>query len=418
MSRKILHLDLDAFFCCVEELRDPALRGKPFAVGGRPEQRGVVASCSYAARRFGVRSAMPMSRAVRLCPDLLIVPHDFKAYRAMSAKVMAILHQYTPLVEQISIDEAFLDVTDLVESAEQIARTLQRRINAELQLSCSLGVATNKLVAKIANNIGKDAKKKDASGNPPNAIMVVAAGDEARFLAPLATNELWGVGPKTAEQLAALGIQTIGDIARYSEKALTKQFGKNGHDLWLHAQGIDDRRLETDRETKSVSRETTFVHDVRDSAILRRTLETLCDDVSRQLHKEKLRGTTIKIKLRWSDFRTLTRQTTLITPTDNEAEILKAAMRLLDQHRPPQNAVRLLGVGVSHFVEPTTQLSLWEVPVSTNEPPPTVAHDEMPLLPNVPSAKQEKLRSALDALRSRFGEQTVKRASELKNEDG
>jgi DNA polymerase IV len=412
MVRKILHLDLDAFFCSVEELRDPSLRGKPFAVGGPPEQRGVVASCSYAARRFGVRSAMPMSRAVRLCPDLLIVPHDFKAYRAMSAKVMAILHEYTPLVEQISIDEAFLDITELIEPAEQIARTLQKRINTELRLSCSLGVATNKLVAKIANNIGKDAKKKDATGAPPNAIMVVAIGQEASFLAPLPTNELWGVGPKTAENLAALGLHTIGDIARYSEQALIRQFGKNGHDLWLHAQGVDERPLETERETKSVSRETTFVHDVRDASLLRRTLEELCEDLARQLHKEKLRGTTIKIKLRWSDFRTLTRQTTLINATDDEAEIRKAAQRLLDQHRPPEKAVRLLGVGVSHFVEPTTQLSLWDVPPMAAKEAQTAASQNV-----VPNPKQEKLRSALDALRSRFGEQTVKRASQLKDDE-
>ena len=424
MVRKILHLDLDAFFCSVEELRDPSLRGKPFAVGGPPEQRGVVASCSYAARRFGVRSAMPMSRAVRLCPDLIVIPHDFKAYRAMSSKVMSILHEYTPLVEQISIDEAFLDITELREPAEQIARVVQKRINAELRLSCSFGVATNKLVAKIANNIGKDAKKKDTTGAPPNAIMAIAIGQEASFLAPLATNELWGVGPKTAEALAALGIHTIGDIARYSEQTLIKQFGKNGCDLWRHAQGIDERPLETERETKSVSRETTFVQDVRDTALLCRTLAELCEDVSRQLRKEKLRGTTIKIKLRWSDFRTLTRQTTLPNPTDDGTEILKQAQRLLDKHRPSENALRLLGVGVSHFVEPTTQLSLWDAPATSVNTEPTpmatptarvVETQSDTVSIGVPNPKQEKLRSALDALRSRFGEQTVKRASELKD---
>jgi DNA polymerase-4 len=359
---------------------------------------------------------MPMSRAVRLCPDLLIVPHDFKAYRAMSAKVMDILHQYTPLVEQLSIDEAFLDINELLEPAEQIARALQRRINTDLQLSCSLGVATNKLVAKIANNIGKDAKKKDATGNPPNAIMVVAAGQEANFLAPLPTDELWGVGPKTAEHLAALGIHTIGDIARYPEQALIRQFGKHGHDLWFHAQGIDDRPLETERETKSVSRETTFVNDMSDAAFLRRTLEALCEDLTRQLHKENLRGLTIKVKLRWSDFTTLTRQTTLRQPTDRDADIFKAALRLLEQHRPPEKAVRLLGVGVSHFVEPTTQLSLWEVTPAMLEVAPPTIQTKLDMPNAALNPKQEKLQSALDALRNRFGAQTVKRASELKDE--
>jgi DNA polymerase-4 len=187
-NRKILHLDLDAFFCAVEELQDPSLRGLAFAVGGKPDQRGVVSSCSYAARRFGVRSALPMSQAVRMCPNLIIRPPQFKAYRTASEQVMARLNNLTPFVEQISIDEAFLDVTMLPDGAEVIARHLQAQINSELGLPCSLGVASNKLVAKIANNIGKDQAGKDA---PPNAIMVIAPGKEAEFLAPLGTRELW-----------------------------------------------------------------------------------------------------------------------------------------------------------------------------------------------------------------------------------
>jgi DNA polymerase IV len=424
MTRKILHLDLDAFFCCVEELSDPTLRGKPFAVGGRPEERGVVASCSYAARQFGVRSAMPMSRAVRQCPDLIVVSHNFKAYRAASTQVMTILHEYTPLVEQLSIDEAFLDVSELPAAAEQIARQLQARINREVGLPCSLGVASNKLVAKIANNIGKDAKKQSNAGLPPNAILIVPPGEEAAFLAPLPARELWGVGPKTAETLAALGLHMIGEIAQHPLRGLVQRFGKHGHDLWHHAQGIDDRAVETERETKSVSRETTFVRDMRDAAVLHRTLATLCEELSRGLQAEGLRGTTIKIKLRWSDFRTLTRQTTLLTPTADHATILEAALRLLEKHRPPSRAVRLLGVGVSHFAAPTTQLSLWEVPplaeaetgAESSEEASAALTDEEPDLASVPPAKQAQLRTALDTLRSRFGDGMVKRASQLKEE--
>ena len=208
--RKILHLDLDAFFCAVEELRDPTLKQKPFAVGGSPEGRGVVASCSYAARQFGVRSAMPMSEAVRCCPNLIIVGNARGEYSRMSGRVMAYLHDMSPLVEQISIDEAFLDVSDLPDEAEILARRLQSTICTELDLPCSLGVATNKLVAKIANDVGK---VRVRSGDYPNAITVVPPGEEAAFLAPLPVRALWGVGPKTAERLAAWGMNTIGDIA-------------------------------------------------------------------------------------------------------------------------------------------------------------------------------------------------------------
>jgi DNA polymerase-4 len=208
--RTIIHLDLDAFFCAVEEQRDPSLRGKPFAVGGRPESRGVVASASYMARKFGVRSAIPMAQAVRLCPELLVVSPNFAAYRAASRQVMERLHALTPLVEQISIDEAFLDVTALAEPGNALAVRLQATIRDELALSCSLGVATNKLVAKVATDVGKSLVR---SGKMPQAICVVPPGEEAAFLAPLPATALWGVGPKTAEKLAELGMHTIGDIA-------------------------------------------------------------------------------------------------------------------------------------------------------------------------------------------------------------
>ena len=395
MVRKILHLDLDAFFCAVEEQRDPALRGKAFAVGGRPEERGVVASCSYAARRFGIHSAMPMTQAIRLCADLIIVPSRHGVYGQVSERVMTHLHNLTPLVEQISIDEAFLDISGRPEDAEILARQLQATINKVEGLPCSLGVATNKLVAKIANNIGKSETGK-GSGTAPNAIKVVPAGEEAAFLAPLAVQELWGVGPKTAERLARLGIRTIGELAAQPQDDLMRRFGKNGADLSLRAQGIDARPVETEYEVKSISRETTFAQDVSDSQTLHWTLRTLADSVGRRLRRAGLSGTTVKLKLRWSDFTTLTRQVTLGEPTDQDGAIYEAALRLFEQAWEHGRPVRLLGVGVSGLEEPIRQLGLWELTEMETE---------------------RRLQDALDALRDRFGEKAVRRASDLWDED-
>jgi DNA polymerase-4 len=390
--RKILHLDLDAFFCAVEEERDPSLRGKAFAVGGRPDERGVVASCSYAARRFGVRSAMPMSRALKLCPGLLIVPSRHKAYQAASQKVMARLGALTPLVEQISIDEAFLDLSDLPESGETLARQLQAIVRDELGLPCSVGVATNKLLAKIATDVGKAANK---TGGYPNAIMVVPPGQEAAFLAPLPAQSLWGVGPKTAEALASLGLHTIGDLARWPSADLARRFGKVGADLAQRARGLDDRPVVTSHEAKSISQETTFARDVKDGKTLRDTLRDLSDQVGRRLRQSGLSGATVKLKLRWPDFTTLTRQTTLSQPTDQGDEIYNAVTRLFDDVWRPGKAVRLLGVAVTGLGTSVQQLSLL---------------DEG-------SEKKRRLQTAIDELRERFGSRAVQRASQLEDEE-
>lgn len=385
-TRKIIHLDLDAFFCAVEELHNPALRGKAFAVGGRPESRGVVASCSYPARRLGVHSAMPTGQALRLCPGLIIVPARHRAYAAMSRRVMATLHAMTPLVEQISIDEAFLDVTDRAEKAVELARRLQASIRRELDLPCSLGVATNKLVAKIANNVGKAAARGD---NPPNALQVVPPGAEADFLAPLPADALWGVGPKTAKDLAALGIHTIGDITRWPEADLIKRFGKHGLDLARHARGIDDRPVSTEHERKSISQETTFARDVTDGDVLRATLREQAAEVARTLQRSQLLGATVKLKLRAQDFTTLTRQTTLSHPTDEAQVIESAVLELLDKAWD-RLAVRLVGVGVTGLSD-ARQLSLWEQP------------DE----------RQERLYDAVREVRKRYGDTSIRPASDL-----
>jgi DNA polymerase IV len=390
-SRKILHLDLDAFFCAVEEQRDPTLAGKPFAVGGQPGSRGVVASCSYPARRFGIHSAMPMSQAVRLCPGLIIVPARHGAYSAVSRQVMVLLHDLTPLVEQISIDEAFLDVTERPEPAAQLARHLQERIHSEHKLPCSLGVASNKLVAKIANNVGKAGAR---GGGPPRAITVVEPGQEAAFLAPLPCDALWGVGPKTAERLRELQIETVGDIALRPEAYLVELFGKNGYDFARHARGLDDRPVVTEHERKSVSQETTFERDVSDGEVLRRTLRGQSADVSRILKSKGLSGTTVKVKLRWPDFTTITRQVTLPAPTNDAPAIAAAAVQIFDRAWGDKNnpgAVRLIGVGVSGFRSFPGQRTLFDQP------------DE----------REERLDSAMQALRARFGPHAIRRASDL-----
>src|ERR1700690_433898 len=357
MPRTILHLDLDAFFCAVEETRDPSLRGKAFAVGGKPDERGVVASCSYAARMFSVRSAMPMVRALRLCPQLIIVSSRHRIYGEVSKQVMARLNKLTPLVEQISIDEAFLDISDINESPERLARGLQAGIRDELGLPSSIGIASNKLVAKIATEVGKKAAK---GGSPPFALTIVPAGEEAAFLASLPAEMLWGVGPKTAARLNELGIHTMGDIAKWPESEMLRLFGENGRELWRHAKGMDDRPIVTERETKSISQEETFVRDVRDDKSLEKTLKEQSAEVARQLRSNNLAGATIKLKIRWPDFTTLTRQSTLSQAPDQGEEISKVALDLMRAVRKSGQAVRLIGVGVSGLGAPIRQLALWD----------------------------------------------------------
>lgn len=389
MPRTILHLDLDAFFCAVEETKDPSLRGKAFAVGGRPDERGVVASCSYAARKMGVRSAMPMSRALRLCPGLIIVPSRHRVYGEVSRQVMEILHGVSGLVEQISIDEAFLDISDIRDEPERLARGLQARIRHELHLPSSIGIASNKLVAKIATEVGKALalKRIKAQGltEPPNAVTVVPYGEEAAFLSPLPADMLWGVGPKTSQRLSELGIHTIGDIAKWPEGELIRLFGENGRDLSRHAKGIDNRPIVTERETKSISQEVTFSVDVVSDKVLEKTVREQSAEVARQLRRENLAGRTIKLKIRWPDFTTLTRQTTLTNPTDMEDEIAKTALALMKSVRKPSQAVRLIGVGVSGLGQPIRQLGLWDMD----------------------SEKSRRVQEALDALQEKYGKDVI-----------
>jgi nucleotidyltransferase/DNA polymerase involved in DNA repair len=333
-----------------------------------------------------------MARAIKLCPTLIIVPSRHGVYQAVSRQVMDLLYTLTPLVEQLSIDEAFLDVTELPNSGEVIARQLQANIKNKLELPCSLGVAANKLIAKIANNIGKASAQSD---DTPNAITVIPPGQEAAFLAPLPVKELWGVGPKTAARLQKMGLHTIGHVAQWSEADLARRFGKLGHDLSKRARGIDNRPVVTEHEAKSVSQETTFAQDISDERVLKETLRRLADQVGHRLRKSELSGTTVKLKIRWSDFTTLSRQMTLPHPTNLDSEIFAAVELLFEQVWPPGKRVRLLGVGLSNFETLARQLGLWDT------------HFE----------SDQRLQSTLDELKDKFGGKIVQRGSQLKRKN-
>jgi len=384
-TRYILHLDVDAFFASVEEILDPSLKGKPLIVGARPEQRGVVASASYAARAFGVRSAMPTAQALRLCPQAIVIPPRHRVYGEYSARMMAILAEYSPLVEPLSLDEAFLDVTGCQArwgSPEELAHHLQERLEVELGLSISIGLASNKLVAKIASGLEK-----------PRGFVVVPYGKEAEFLAPLPVEKLWGVGKVTARTLHEMGVFTIGQLARFPVAQLEARFGQRGRDLHRYARGIDDSPVVVEREEKSLSREVTFAEDVGDREVLRKTLLSLSEDVARRLRKRGLQGRTVKLKLRYADFTTLTRQVTLDAPTDLEQVVFDQAVRLLEKAWDRCRKVRLIGVGVSKFGPEERQLSLFE---GTGE------------------GKAEKLRrlsQVVDRIREKYGDEAIRRAS-------
>jgi DNA polymerase-4 len=384
MIRTILHVDLDAFFCSVEELEQPELKGCAFAVGGKPDKRGVVSSASYPARRYGIKSAMPTARALRLCPDLIIVSPHHKIYSKYSRKVMGLLSDSAPLVEQLSIDEAFLDVSDDPLPGKGIAASLQKTIKDRFGLPTSWGVATNKLVAKIASEVGK-----------PEGLVVVPPGEEERFLSPLPVQMLWGVGPKTCERLDKLKIRSIGELAIVSPERLMLLFGERGLDLIAKAKGVDRSAVASVRERRSISSERTFAADVAEYRVLDRSLRRMSEELGSRLRKEGLAGATVRIKVRWPDFSTITRQARLQQPSDQEGEIYRAASKLFRKAWHEGAAVRLLGVGVSNLGPPARQLELfnhsWE-------------HDE-------------NLLKAIDSIRKRYGPDALRRADSLRGEN-
>ncbi len=385
-SRLILCIDLDAFFASVEELLHPEWRGQPIVVGGRPDERGVVSSCTYAARKFGVRSAMPMSRALQLCPQAIRTPAHFDLYHEYSQRVMRIIHEYGCPVEQVSVDEVFLEASECAGAwggGRALAADMRRRIHEEVGLTCTVGLASSKLVAKIASNQGK-----------PDGLLEVPAGQEAQFLAPLPIGQLWGVGPKHAAALQALGLRTIGDVQRAPLKRLETVFGVWAEEWQRKAHGVDKSTVETSRETKSVSRETTFVKDVADLDELKRVLLDLSEQVAHDLRNEGLHARTVAIKLRWANFETITRQSTLERSADSAGDIYGAAALLLEAAVKSGRKVRLLGVRATNLAG-GHQLGLFE---DTSD-------------------RQERLDRTLDDLRERFGEDALRRAALVRKRD-
>ncbi len=349
----IFHVDLDAFFASVEEIENPRLKGKPLIVGGSSSGRGVVASANYAARAFGVRSAMPTAQALRRCPQAAVVPPRHTLYRDYSRRVMEIFRQTSPVIEPISIDEAFLDMTDRIPAGEsplEIARQLQDRIQVELELSASVGIASNKLVAKIASDFEK-----------PHGLTYVPPGTEAGFLAPLPVRKLWGIGPKTAQALRAMGAQTIADVAALAEDDLVKRFGVTGTRMAQHARGIDHRPVQTTHVVKSISQETTFRKDVDDPEVLRETLWRMSQTLADRLQKKDFAARTVTLKLRYSDFNTLTRSITRDPPTAAARDIAHYALFLLQIHWQSHRPLRLIGLGTSHLVKGAHQPPLFEI---------------------------------------------------------
>jgi DNA polymerase IV len=378
-NRIILHVDLDAFFAAVEQRDHPELRGKPVIVGGGgPNDRGVVSTASYEARVFGVHSAMSLREAGRLCPHGIFVPVDGAKYQAASKAVMAVLRRFTPLVEPISIDEAFLDVTGsriLFGDGEAIGRRIKDEVKASVDLTISVGVATTKLVAKIASDLRK-----------PDGLVVVEPGDEEAFLAPLEIRRLWGVGEKSAAALREYGVRTIGDLAALPDDLLVRRFGKHGASLAQRARGVDDDPVGGRDAAKSIGHEHTFDVDTSDREVIERTLLGMSEGVAGRLRDSGVRASTITVKIRDTTFRTITRQRTLPEPTDLTDPIFRTALELA---RPEVRGlrIRLLGVTASGLGE-REQLSLF----AADDP------------------RRRKVTEAADEVRHRFGERAITRA--------
>jgi DNA polymerase-4 len=336
-QRRIIHIDMDAFYASVEQRDNPELRGRPVAVGGSPTSRGVVAAASYEARRFGVRSAMPMARAVRLCPELVIVRPDFSKYKAASEKVMEILHSATPLVEPLSLDEAYLDVTENL-WGEPLAMNVARRIKAAifetLRLTASAGVAPNKFLAKIASGWEK-----------PDGLTVIAPERVESFLQKLPVEALWGVGPVTAKKLRAIGVTQLVAIRTVDAQLLAHTVGSLADWLVKLAHGVDERPVEPERERKSISSETTFARDLTDLADIHRELDALAAEVAESLARKGLVARTVTIKVRYANFITVTRSHTAQGATRSVKSLSVRARALLERTDAARRPVRLLGVG-------------------------------------------------------------------------
>jgi DNA polymerase IV len=386
-SRSIVHVDMDAFYAAVEQRDRPDLRGRPVIVGADPRGRGVVSAASYEARPFGVRSAMPIGRAARLCPQAVFLPVDMEKYQRVSREIMGILADASPLVEQISVDEAFVDLTgtaSLFGEALVVVRRLKARIRAETGLTASAGLAANKFVAKVASDLQK-----------PDGLVAVAAGEEASFLAPLPVERLWGVGRVMTRELHALGIHSIGQLQTLPGDVLVRRFGKHGEHLADLAFGRDPRPVAPDVSAKSIGAEETFARDSRDLHRLAAALRGQAERVAAELRRENLAASRVTLKVRFADFRTLTRSWTG-DPTQDGLELYRRATVLLGRVALSQ-AVRLVGLSASHLAR--------------------AGHGQLPLL-DPGAVRRERLARAVDGLTRRFGSDAVRPASLLSAREG
>lgn len=388
-DRVILHVDLDAFFAAVEVRENPALAGRPVVVGADPRGgrgRGVVAAASYEARAFGIHSAMPIGQAWRRCPHAVFLPPRMRVYAAASRRFMAILGRFTELVEPLSIDEAFLDVTAsraLFGDGAAIARQIKDAVRHEERLTASIGVAPSKFIAKIASDLRK-----------PDGLVVVAAAEVRAFLDPLPVQRLWGAGPKALAGFRALGATTIGEVARLPLARLVGVFGDGlGAHFHALASGHDARRVDPESARKSVGRETTFARDEPDREVVAHTLRGLVDEVARRLRRGGLRGQAVHVKLRTADFTTVTRQESLPEPADTSEALWPAARRLLAKADTTRQAIRLVGVAVT-LSGPATQLDLFA---------------------GSPQERARRVARALDAIADRFGPDAVRRAVDVRS---
>lgn len=343
---------MDCFYAAVHMRDDPSLRGKPVVIGGRPESRGVVAAASYEIRRFGVHSAMPSSRARRLCPDAIFIPPDFRRYAKESEKIFAIYREITPLVQAVSIDEAYLDVTDHLGeagSATAVAREIRRRVREERGLTVSVGVGPNRLIAKIASDFDK-----------PDGLTVVRPEKVQAFLDPLPVRRLHGVGPATERALAELKVQTVADLRAVPQEELSARFGKHGRTLYEFSRGIDDRPVETHRERKSLGTENTYAEDLTDLARMEAEVDRMSAELADALARSGLAGCTVTLKIRYDDFTTVTRSRTFMVPVWDRVTIAVCARDLLHRTEAPTRPIRLIGVTASNLVrERLEQLPLF-----------------------------------------------------------
>ena len=369
-----MHIDLDAFFVSVEQAQNPDLKGKPVVVGGKPDRRGVVASASYEARRFGLHAGMPLATASRLCPQAIFIVGNFHKYRDASQKFMAILADFSPYLEPLGLDEAYLDATGFESihgTIRQMAVAIKQRIKDELDICASIGIASGKVVAKIASDLSK-----------PDGLLEIPAGEERSFLEPLPVAKLPGIGKKSEQILKGLGISTIGQLAALPLSVLKSHFGAASELMHNHASGIDDREVEPPGEAKSISRETTFGKDTRDTSFLKATLRYLSERVGSDLRRQGKLARCVTMKLRYADFTTITRQQTLSQASDTDQIIFDIGSKLLRKELSGEKqAVRLIGIGVSNLVEAGRQLGMLDA--STQ--------------------RLEKLNTAIDRIRKKYG---------------